>query len=295
MARNTARNTSAMAKEAGKAKPVESTIAKLESRTDTPTVRAARPAALKTGANFTGQYLYDRFVNDKAENKEDVTKMDIVRQMAEVLDTNGFDTVVAGMVNVAKTAYDAAITAAKDAKTYDSDNPSWPVREAKARLNTARSHQTVMRYAFGALKFCADELKAKIGDAPLAYRMIRDIGAKLLSDKGIDWKGNKVEAPEAKASRKQQELETSAMLAVQKEYPRKEGESRADSFVRIDAATEKKMKELEEDNRIKARTVLADKIRQMCGSDLPDIIDLLTTVQPESTPAVTPKADAKLH
>lgn len=292
-----ARKSTAMSRQAGKAQSTDSTIANLPGKTDTATVRAARPAALKTGKDFTGQYLYDRFVNDKAANKEDVTKMDIVRNMVEVMDVSDFDASVAGMVGFAKRAMDEAINAAKAANNYDSENPTWPIRESKSRLNTARAHQTVMRTAFGLLKFCADDLAKKLAGAPLAYRMVREVGATMLKDKGIDWKGNKLAAPEDRAARREQETETAAMLAVQKEMPRKDGESRAQYYARIDAATEKKLKSMHEEEAIKNRAALAEKVRAMCGADLPDVIELLTTpAKPETKAAdVVAKADKNLH
>lgn len=272
----------------------DSTIASLEGRTTTETVRAARSSGLKTGNNFTGQYLYERFLMDKSEIKADVTKMDIVRQMVEVLDANGFDTVVAGMVSLAKKDADAAVTAAKAAGNFDSENPTWPIREANARLKTARNHQTVMRTAFGALKFCADELKTKLGAAELSYRMVREIGSKMLADKGIDWKGGKVEAPQDRAAKRAQETETAAMLAVQKEMPRREGESRAEYFARIDQATERKMAEITSTHRVEEMAKLAERIRALAGDNLPDIIDILLSAD-TAKPEVKPAADKNLH
>lgn len=275
-------------------KATDSTIAALPGRTDTATVRAARQPGLKTGLNFTAQYLYDRFVNDKAANKEDITKMELVSQMVEVLDVSAFDSTVGGMVKLASDAQKAAIQAAKDAGNYDSENPSWTIREAGARLNTARAHQTVMRTAFGLLKFCADELHKKVGDVPLAYRMVRELGAKMLKDKGIDWKGNKLPAPADVTARKEQETETAAMLAVQKEMPRKENESRAAYFARIDAATEAKMKELRAADEVKAKAALAEKVRALCGANLPDILELLMSGDNKQEQAKA-TADKNLH
>lgn len=288
-----------MPRQAGAAKATDSTIANLPGRTDTATVRAARPVALKKGENYTGQYLYDRFVNDKAANKEDLTKMEIVTNMVEVLEANDYEAVIANMVGFAKRDLDAAIAAAKAANSYDSENPTWPIREAKSRLNTARAHQTVMRTAFGLLKFCAEELSKKLNGAPLPYRMVREVGPKMLQDKGIDWKGNKLPAPGDREARKEQETETAAMLAIQKEMPRKDGESRAEYFARIDSATEQKMRELREAEAVKNRAALADKVRALCGADLPDILEILMTpTKPEVKAAdVVPaaKADKNLH
>lgn len=302
MARNTATKNTEMSREAGRAKATDSTIASLPGKTDTETARAARAPGLKTGAKYTAQYLYDRFVNNTTENKADLTKMEMVVDMTHVMDITEFDATVNGMVGFARRNKDAAVAAAKAAGNYDSENPTMPIRVAAAQLRTAQNHQTVMRTAWGALQFCAKELEAKQGDAPLSYRMIREIGSTLLADKGINWKGEKVASPSDRSARKEQELETAAMLDVQKANPRKEGESRADYFARIDEATETKMQELRSAERIKNLTKLVDKIRADAGSDLPDLIELLLNPpkpneapKAANNPAVKAQADAQLH
>lgn len=297
-----AQRKSAMAREAGKqaSKAAPNPISKLESTTDTATVRAARPTALATGKNYTGQYLYDRFVNDKAENKEDLTKMDIVRNMVDVMDAAKFGQILGDMVSVAKAFADGAVKAAKEAGNYNSENPPLSCREADARLKTARNHQTVMRTAFGALKFCADALKAKIGDAELSYRMVRDIGATLLKDKGINWDGTKAAptlSPAERAARKDQETETQAMLEIQKAHPRQENESRPEYFARIDGMVGKAMKEKQEEQRRQVVEALTKKVRDMAGENLPELIDALLSAEPEAPPvkATEAKADTNLH
>lgn len=293
-----AQRKSAIAKQAAKQATAtgENPIVALQSKADTTSVRAARSVGLKTGANYTGQYLYDRFVNDKSENKADVTKMDIVRDMVNVMDANEFGVTVDGMVGCANREYKAAVEAAKAAGNYDSENPTWPVREAQARLRTARNHKTVMQNAFGALKFCADELKAKLGDAPLAYRMIREIGSKLLADKGITWKGEKVVAPADRAAKREQDTETAAMRKVQDANPRQPGETLGQYFTRMEKEVARQMEEIRTADAIKHRASLAEKIRAMCGADLPDVIDmLLSGPEPEAAPASSAPADKNLH
>jgi hypothetical protein len=293
---------SEMAKEvrANAGKGQESTVAKLPGTTDTATVRAAKPVALKTGNNFTGQYLYDRFVNDKAENKADLTKMSIVQQMVEVLDVPAFEECVNGMVKLADKVVKDAIQAARDANNYDSENPTWTIREATARLRTARNHKTVMQNAFGALKYCADELAKKLNGSELSYRMIQAEGSKLLKDRGINWKGEKIQPAEDKAALRQQQTETSAMLAIQKEHPRQPGESLGQYYTRMEKTVEAKMAEIREADTIKNRASMVDKIRAMCGADLPEVLDLLLSgpapekAQPSKTkPADIPTAAAE--
>jgi hypothetical protein len=289
-----AKNTQ-MSRQAGKqaAKGKENPIAALPGKTDTATVRTARAAGLKTGNNFTGQYLYDRWVKPSAaETREDNTKLGIVQQMVGALDPFQFKTIVAEMVNIAKTLMDNTIKAEKDAKVYNEEDESLNVREQRANLKTARNHQTVMRNAYGALKFCADELKAKAGDREIGYRLIREIGSDLLKSKGINWDGTKAEAPQERQARSAQANETRAMLEVQKEVPRKENESRASYFARIDAEVTKRLAAVEAENREKEITALTVKIRQLAGAHLPDIIELL--IQAQENPGAAGPAPAEV-
>lgn len=287
---------SQMAKQAGKAKATDSTIASLESRTSTQAATAPRAPGLKYGANFTGQYLYDRFINDKAEQKADVTKMDIVRQMVNALDAQQFGKVISDFVGVAKGYADNAIKVAKDAlgKEWNEKNPPFTVRDAKAKYKTAQNHQTVMRTAFGTMKFCAEELAKATGDAEVGYRMIREIGAGILATKGINWDGTKAEDKKDRAARVEQREETEAMLEVQAKMPRGDGESRAAYMARIDAEVDQRLAERAAERHIKTVETLAEKVRKMAGDQgtLAEVLDLLLSegiVEPKNEPAAPNK------
>jgi hypothetical protein len=281
----------AMAKQAGRAKATDSTIAALPTHTTTAAVRAARPAGLATGNNYTGQYLYDRFITDG--DKEDSTKMDIVKAMADALDVKKFGDVIADFVGVAKGFYDNAVAAAKAAGPFDPKNAPIAVRTAGAKLKTARNHQTVMRTAYGALKFAADEWAKATDGAPIGYRMVREIGADVLARKGINWDGTKAESKATRQQRQDLREENEALLEVQGAHPRNTGESRADYMARVDKLVDKRIKERADERRVKVIETLTKKIRDMAGDNLPEILDALLSDEPEQIQA--PAADAALH
>lgn len=286
-----------MSRQAGKVAATDSTIANMETRTTTETVRAARPAGLKTGANYTGQYLYDRFINDRADEKQSQTKLDIVGLMVGAMDADKFGTIIADMVGIAKTFADQAV---KDAGKFDADNPPVAVRTANARLKTARNHQTVMRIAFGAMKFCGEELATATNGQNIGYHMIRELGNKLLADKGINWDGTKAETKQDRQQRAEQREETEAMLEVQKAHPRKEDEDRAAYFARMDKMVDKRLAERAAERREATIKAMVDKIKAMAGENLPDVIDKLLSGEPDtvveaSAEVVKVKADTNLH
>jgi hypothetical protein len=252
-----------------KAPAGKSTVANLAERTTSAVVRAARPAALATGNNYTGQYLYERFVgNDEA----DVAKMDIVRDMVGSVDTASFKSILADMVKIAKDAMDAA-----GAKPADGSLVS-------ARYKTTQNHQTVMRVAYGALKFAPEQL-AKLGvDKTTGYQTMRVLGNKALDMAGLKWDGSKAESADARAARRAQDAETKAMLLVQKDHPRKDGENRADYFARIDKLVEKQVNADKAEQHAKRIADLVAKLKRELGDDLPEVVDALLSNEEQPEP-----------
>jgi hypothetical protein len=285
-----------------KAKATDSTIANLPEKGTSSSVRAAVSKELKTGPNFTGQYLFDRFIMDKAEIKADNTKLDIVRQMVDALDPMQFGKIVSDFVAVAKGYADNAAKAAKDAlrDKYDDKKPPFAVAEARGRLKTAQNHQTVMRTAYGVLKFAADELKTFVGDTEVGYRFFQSAnGPAILKDKGINWDGTKAKPQADRQAVAMQREESEAMQEVMADNPRKENENRADYFARIDPHVTKRMDERAQERHQKTLVTLAEKVRAMAGNEdmLAELLDLLLTGKPEVTgnPTAAPVAPKDLH
>lgn len=263
-----------------KAPASDSTLATLDSHTTTKTIRAARPAGLHTGAtvNFSGQYLFDRLIGD---NAEEVTKMDLVRQMVGALDMTSFKKSIGDMVGVAKGFLDNATEEAKRAGGFDPENPPAAVAIAQATYKTAQNHQTVLRVAFGAIKFAPEELAACGYTEKTGYQVMRVIARKALDAKGLKWDGTKAEGEEVKAERLRIKAEGLAMAQAMEENPKKEGEARDAYFARIDKIVTRKLKEKQEEEHIEQVNKLVAKMKELAGPLLGDVLDALMTPHEE--------------
>lgn len=279
-----------MSRQAARKARTDSPIATLAGRATPASAGAPVETALRTGPNFTGQYLFDTFVNDTL--KHEASKMDIVRSMVKALDTASFKKVLADFVDIAKSYHDKAINAAKQAGTYDKDAPTAEIEQATARLKTSRNHQTVIRIAYGAYKFAPEELAAHGGDDTTGYQLMRVIGAKALADKKLNWDGSKAEPKESREARRAQEAETKTMLEIQREHPKGEKESRTAYLDRIMKLTDTAMETKRAEATAEQIKALVAKVRELTGPLIEDVLDvLLTNPQNDAVPA----ADTNLH
>lgn len=266
-----------------------STIANMESRTNTAAATATRQVGLKTGSNFTGQYLYDRFV---ANDKTEVTKLEIVRKMVGALEVDDFKAAINGMVEIAASLRDKQIAAEKEAGTYNKDEQSAEVAAYAARHKTALNHQTVMRLAYGALRFANEALVAHgYNEETTGYQMMAVISRKTLADAGIKWDGSKIPEKSEIDRRKQSQAETQALAKIMANEPRTDEESMPTYLARVSA---KVGDQLAKDNAEREQKMINDlvkKIRTMAGGMLDDVIEKL--LQPAPDTAVLDEEAAK--
>lgn len=258
-----------------------STLAHMETRTTTEAATAAPNAGLKIGnkSNFSGQYLYDRFI---ANDKTEVTKLGIVRQMVEQLEVDHFKKSINDMVGVAIGLRDNLIAAEKEAGTYDKDAPSPEMGRILARLKTAKNHQTVMRIAYGAMKFAPEKLAEFGGDMDTGYQTMAVIGRKALDSKGIKWDGTK-RLNDTEADRKAAaKLETKALEKVMEATPRNEDEGMADYLARCSGKVQDQLNADNAERERKQVESLVSKVRAMAGGLLDDVIEALLTASKES-------------
>ncbi len=262
-----------------KSKAGDSVIASLAGRTDTKTATAAKPAGLPTGNNFTGQYLYDRFITD--DNAASISKMDIVRSMVAALDTQSFKTAVNDFVGVAKGFLDKAVETAKHDGTYRENTDKVAtapaeVVQAQARHKTAKNSQTVMRVAYGAIKHAPDQL-VELGYKPgeTGYQIMAVIGRKALEAAGLKWDGSPLETSFVKQQRTAQKEEAKALASVMDANPRRDDEDRAAYFGRIDKLVTKEIKAIREEKHSEQIAKLVAKFKADAGALLPEILDAL--------------------
>lgn len=247
-----------------------SSIAHIEGRTTTEVATATASAGLKTGKNFTGQYLFNRFVeNDKTE----ITKLDIVRSMVTALDIDDFKKIVNDFVGIATSYRDKAITAAKDAGTYDAKKPSAEIQMHMARVKTAQNHQAVMRVSFGALKFASDKLEESGYNEQTGYHMMAVISRKALAEAGIKWDGTKVLSVNDQQRKAQTQAEKKALDKIMDDEPRQDGESIPHYLARCAG---KVADQLTKDNVAREQQMIKDlivKVRKLAGGMLDDVVD----------------------
>lgn len=193
-------------------------------------------AGLELGKSVTGQYLFDMFVVDQSE----LTKMDIVEMLVNTTDTLSFKNALKDMVSIAE-------------------------KHSEAKKKTAQNHQSVMRVAYGVMRFLRDKLPQ--GER-IGYREMQKIGAKLLKDNGIKWTGEPVLSDDEKERKHQTVQERQALEQAQKENPRLENESIVDWTLRIAPDVEATLEATKQSERKEKVEALAKKVIALCGDDM---------------------------
>ncbi len=234
-----------------------SPIADLASHTDEATVRAAtQPAPV----NFSGQYLYDRFV---ANDGEELTKLGIVRTMVAQLDTMSFKHAMSAFIEVA-TGF------VENAKTPELK------RAAEARLKTARNHQTVMRAAYGALKFAMPELLAcGYDERTTGYQVMRVIAKQALEDRKLKWDGSPASTPQERQDREANKAEAQAFLTAKSQSPRLPDETTGAYYERLAPAIDNIMKAEKAAKHDEIVATMVKELKEKAGDLLPDVLNAL--------------------
>lgn len=181
----------------------QSTLANLETKVSPATIREAKLDGLATGStvNFSGQYLYDRLIEN---NEAEQTRMMLVRSAINQVDVAQWKAALKDMVEIAK-------------------------KHGESKEKTARNTMTVLRNSYGALRFAKDVLEQKYGLTETSGFNVMQIAApKALKDKGIKWDGTPVPTDEQKADRTRIQDERTVMNEIQKANPIQPGESVAD-------------------------------------------------------------------
>ena len=244
------------------AAPASSVVANLEQRTTTQAATAGLDKTIRTGAsvNFSGQYLYDRFVN--TASSEDLTKMALVRQMAGSLDFQTFKTNVAEMVKIAK-------------ERAETDKGTNMEAFSLARLKTAQNHQSVLRNVYGAMRLCADKLAESGVDETTGYHVINTIAKRVLEEAKIKWDGTKLESKAEKDKRNQTKQEAKILADVMGNNPKRDDESRAEYLARIDGLVEQYEAKMRDESNAERVANLVAKLKELAGEDLPAVLAAL--------------------
>ncbi len=184
------------------------------------------------GMHLTAQYLYDQLVdNGQAER----TRMEIVKQAVDTIDTANFKKLLADMVELAKKIPDEKIK--------------------KAKYKTAQNTQTVLRAAYGAIKFAPVALAEEgYNPASTGYNDMAVYSKNALKKANITWEGIAKISADQKALDKKQVEDELVLTKLKKDFPRlktEDGKDFAESafdyneriLAKLDAAIEQHAKD----------------------------------------------------
>lgn len=244
------------------AKPASTALADLESKTTTAAATASLDKAIRTGSsvNFSGQYLYDRFVN--TASAEDLTKMALVRQMAAQLDFQTFKQNVGEMVKIAKEQADKDVGTNMEAFS-------------SARLKTAQNHQSVLRNVYGAIRLLPDQLAEAGVDETTGYHVINTIAKRVLVEAKLKWDGSKLEDRVERDKRMATKQEAKALAEVMGNNPKRDDESRAEYLARIDGLVEAYEAKAKAESDAEQLAAMVAKIKELAGDNLPAVLAAL--------------------
>lgn len=175
---------------------MDSIITTLESRATTESATASTSDHVKGVARVTGQYIYDLFMNDKGEQ----TKMDFVRFAVEHVEVDAFKKALKDFVEIAS-------------------------KRGDAYKKTAQNHQSVMRTAYGAVRFAGEALSRLGGDATTGYQAMRVLGKQALKEAGLKWDGTLAPTEADAAVQAADKAQATALAGVRADTPMLPNES----------------------------------------------------------------------
>lgn len=219
-------------------------IATLPARASVESANQAAATALKAGKPITGQYLYERF----CANKADQTKMHAVINATSQVDTASWKAALKDMVAIAEKHGDAA-------------------------KKTAQNHRSVLQNVYGAIRFAPDALKV-LGFEPktTGYHQANTMAKQALKDAGIKWTGEKAKSPEQREQEAQARIRKQAMAKALQDTPMRDGETQAQFFERVAKQGEEEEARLIEEREGKKIAKLIESVRALCGDHLYDVL-----------------------
>lgn len=168
----------------------------------------------------TGQYLFDRFVND---DKETVSKVGAARLLAETVDMNTFKGALKDMLELAE-------------KQSNGDKKSATYCTAKVRASELRTIYGACKYAMPAMQALGYSTETGYGRAVIMARQA-------LKNAEMKWDGghDSAEAKEKRAQERARRAENKLMQQAMQENERQAGESLADFTARCMELVQQKL------------------------------------------------------
>ena len=218
---------------------MDSIISTLETRVSPEAVAAVSSVTLSGTHRVTGQYLYDTFFNDAGEQ----TKMDIVRYAVDNIEVDAFKKALKDFVEVA-------------------------AKHSDAYKKTAQNHQTVMRLAYGAMRFVSG---FRAVNSTTGYQAMRVLAKDALKASGLKWDGTAAPTEADAAVKAADAAQAHALEQLRKDNPCREGETPFEWENRVRgllaaniAENEAYLAEIAAQQDIAA---LAAKVRKLCVDD----------------------------
>lgn len=207
----------------------QSAIAKLPESATTESAQAPVKHDFKDSVPAcTGQYLWDRFVND---DKETVSKIGAVRLLAESVDTNTFKGAIKDMLTL------VVETIKKEAGGNE---------ETAKKTNgykTAQVRASELRVLYGAFKYALKDMQNLGYGTETGYLKGVPMARQALKDAQIKWDGT-ADSDEAKARRladRDRRAENKLLQEAMAENPRREDETLEDFAKRCTDAVQAKL------------------------------------------------------
>jgi len=215
---------------------IRSPLADIDARTNTQAASAPTSTALKTGRPVTGQYLYEKFIAE-APNVE-VTRQNLVKNMARNVDTQSFKAALKEMIEIAAQA-------------------------SEAKKQVARVRASELKNLYGMFRHFDEQSLAEAGypvDGRVSYHESVTIARKILADAKLKWDGTLKVSDEEKERKRLQKLEQQTLEKIQISNPRQQNESMQEWLIRCGEILAVEIEHAQAADKEKALTKQAIKI-----------------------------------
>lgn len=241
------------------AQPANPAVAASMSEVLEGTEPAMKPYDAGRGMHLTAQYLYDQLIgNTQAER----TRMDIVKQAVDTIDTANFKKLLSDMVELANKIPDEKIK--------------------KAKYKTAQNTQTVLRAAYGAIKFAPAALAEEgYNPASTGYNDMAVYSKNALKKANITWEGIAKISADQKALDKQQVEDELVIKKLKADFPRLKSEDGKDFIESTVDYNERILNKLDEALEQHAKDTLATRVETACRKIIADFRPLIDGIGDE--------------
>lgn len=234
-------------------------------------VTGANPAPQK---QITGQYLFDSFMGT---SDEQVTKMNIVRNMASQCTAEEVKKALADMVEIAHKV---------DVKN------GVPEKDRGPKRHTAMNVRSVMQNVYGALRLAPKEFAAQGYTDKTGYQDAAVMARIALKAKGVKWNGTQLPTDESKALaaiKAEKDAKRDAMAEAADNNPQMEGEEDDAYALRLIRARDEILAAQKRAAELTVQKKIVDNLYQKLGREQLRAIAELALELLDATAEMTPE------